>query len=142
MTSKTVKLVSNVGAWEVFGLPQSVPTFQLKQPPHERGGGAVNPKPLTNEPAILNSVIDNKSVFVNLDVCSSPVSAVSDTGASVPCISQQFLKLPLNFQHQLQPAYRRIFAANQAERPVPGTVKLPISLASKRYLQECNSPLC
>ena len=92
---------------------------------------------LTNEPAILNSVIDNKSVFVNLEVCSCPVTAVCDTGASVSCIIQRLLKrLPVNFQNQLQPAHRRLLAANQAEIPVSGTVTLPISLASNRYQQQ------
>ena len=94
----------------------------------------MDPHRLTNEPAILNSVIDNKSVFVNLEVCSSPVTAVCDTGASVSCISQRLLKrLPVNFQNRLQPAHRRLLAANQAEIPVSGTVTLPISLASNRY---------
>ena len=117
--------------------PQSVPTFKLKQPAHERGGCAVDTHRLTNEPAILNSVIDNKSVFVNLEVCSSPVTAVSDTGASVSRISQQLLKrLPLNFQNRLQPAHRRLLAANQSEIPVSGTVTLPMSLASNRYQQQ------
>ena len=110
------------------GLPQSVLNFKLKQPAHERGGCAVDPNRLTNEPAILNSIIDNKSVLVNLQVCSSPVTAVCDTGASVSCISQRLLKrLPLNFQNRLQPAHRRLLAANQAETPVSGTVALPIT---------------
>ena len=97
----------------------------------------MDPHRLTNEPAILNSVIDNKSVFVNLEVCSSPVTAVCDTGASVSCISQRLLKrLPVNFQNQLQPAHCRLLAANQAEIPFLGTVTLPISLASNRYQQQ------
>ena len=49
-------------------LPQSVPAFNLKQPSHERGGCSFDPNRLTNEPAILISVIDNKSLFVNLEV--------------------------------------------------------------------------
>ena len=118
-------------------LPQSVPTFKLKQPAHERGGCAVDPHRLTNEAAIHNSVIDNKNVFVNLEVCSSPVTAVCDTGASVSCISQRLLKrLPLNFQNQFQPARCRLLAAKEAEIPVSGTVTLPISLASNRYQQK------
>ena len=118
-------------------LPQSVPTFKLKQSAHERGGCTVDPHRLTNEPAIPNSVIDNKGVFVNLEVCSSPVTAVCDTGDSVSCISQRLLKrLPVNFQNQLQPAHRRLLASNQADIPVSGTVTLPISLASNRYQQQ------
>ena len=97
----------------------------------------MDPHRLTNEPAILNSVIDNKNVFVNLEVCSSPVTAVCDTGASKSCISQRLLnRLPVNFQNQLQPAHRRLLAASQAEIPVSGTVTLPISLASNRYQQQ------
>ena len=97
----------------------------------------MDPHRLTNEPVILNSVIDNKSVFVNLEVCSSPVTAVCDTAASVSCSSQQFFKrLPVNFQNQLQPAHRRLVAANQAEIPVSGTVTLPISLPGNRYQQQ------
>ena len=58
----------------------------------------MDPHRLTNEPAILNSLKDNKSFFVNLEVCSSPVTAVCDTGASVSCISQRLLKrLPGRF---------------------------------------------
>ena len=117
-------------------LPQSVPTFKLKQPAHERGGCAVDPHRLTNEPAILNSVIDNKSNFVNLEVCSSPVTAVCK-GASVSCISQRLLKrLPVNFQNELQPAHRRVLVANQVEIPVTGTATLPISIVSNRYQQQ------
>ena len=74
---------------------------------------------------------------MNLEVCSSPVRAVCDTGASVSCISQRHLeRLPLNFQNQLQPAHCRLLAANQAEIPVSGTVPLPISLPSNRYQQQ------
>ena len=92
---------------------------------------------LTNEPAMLNSVIYNKGVFLDLEVCSSPVTAVCDTGASVSCNSQRLLKrLPVNFQNQFQPAQRRLLAANQAEIPVSGAVTLPIALASNRYQQQ------
>ena len=45
-------------------------------------------------------------------------------------------RLPLNFQNRLQPAHRRLLAANQAEIAVSRTVSLPISLASKRYQQQ------
>ena len=97
----------------------------------------MDPHRLTNEPAVLNSVIDNKCVFVNLEVCSSPVTAVCDSGASVSCISQRLLEqLPVNFQNQLQPAHRRLSAANQAEIPVSGRVTLPISLVGNRYQQQ------
>ena len=135
---KVVKPASNMGrgtfsAW----LPQSFPTFKLKHPPHERGGCAVDPHRLTNDPAFLNSVIVIKSVFVKLEVCSSPVTAICDTGAIVSCNSQRFSKrLPLNFQNQLQLAGCRLLAANQAEISVSGTVILPISLASNRYQQQ------
>ena len=97
----------------------------------------MDPHRLTKEPAILNSVIDNKSVSANLEVCSSPVTAVCDTGASVSCISQRLLKrLPLNFQNRLQPAHRRLSAAKQAEGLVSSTVILPISLANNRNQQQ------
>ena len=93
----------------------------------------MDPHRLTNKPAILNSVIDNKIVFVNLEVRSSPVTAVCDTGASVSCNSKRLSKrLPLNYQNRLQPAHCRLLAANQAEIPVLGTITLPISLASNQ----------
>ena len=97
----------------------------------------MDPHRLTNEPVILISVIDNKSVFVNLDVCSSPVGVVCDTGASMSCLSQRLLKrLTLNLQNRLQPAHCRFLAANQSEVPVSGTVTFPISIASNRYQQQ------
>ena len=74
---------------------------------------------------------------MKLEVNSFPVSAVCDTGATVPCISQRLLKrLPVNFQNQLQQAHRRLLAANQAETPVSGTVTLPILPDSNRYQQQ------
>ena len=93
-------------------LPQSVPTFKLTHPTQERGSCAVDPHRFTNEPVILNSVLDKERVFVNLIVCSSPVTTVWSIGASMSCISQQLLKrLPVSFQHQLQPTHCRLFAA-------------------------------
>ena len=44
-------------------------------------------------------------------------------------------RLPLNFHNRLQTAQCRLLAANQAEKPVSGTVTLPISLVSNRYQQ-------
>ena len=118
-------------------MPQPVPAVKLDLPAHERGGCAVNPNRLNHATAILNSVVDKKSVFVNLEVCKVPVIAVCDTGASMSCISQQlFDQLPFTFSTQLQTAYRRHLAANQAKIPVLGTVTLAISLAINRYYQQ------
>ena len=64
---------------------------------------------------------------MNLEVCSSPVTAVCNTAVSVTCISQ---RLPVNFQSQIQPAHRRLLAANQAKTPASGTVTQSISLGS------------
>ena len=65
---------------------QSVYAFNLKQPAHARGDCAVDHRRLTNELVVLNTVKD-KIVFVN--VCSSPVTAACDTGASVFYLSQK-----------------------------------------------------
>ena len=97
----------------------------------------MDPHRLTNEPVIINSIINNKIVFVNIEVCRAPVTAVCYTGASVSCISQRIMKrLPLNFQNQLKPVHCRLLVANQDKIPVSGTVTLPISLASDRYQQQ------
>ena len=70
-------------------------------------------------------------------VCSSSVTAVCDTGASVSCITQRLLKrFPVNFQNQLQLAHCRLLATNQAEKRVSDTVTLPISFGSSRYQQQ------
>ena len=71
-------------------MPQSVPTFELKEPAHERGGSAVDFYRLSNEPAFLNSVNDNKSVFLKFDLCSLPVTAVCDTGVRCPVLANGF----------------------------------------------------
>ena len=74
---------------------------------------------------------------MNVEVCSSPVTAVSDTVASVSCSRQRLLKQPpLNFQNQLQPTDRQLLAATQAELSFLGTVTLPISLDTKQHQQQ------
>ena len=118
-------------------LSHPVPAFKLDLPAHDRGGCAVDPNRFNYAPAILSSVVDKKSVFVNLEVCKVPVIAVSDTGASVSCISQQlFDQLPVTFLTQLQTAHRQRSAGNQAETRVLGTVTLHVSLASNRYQEQ------
>ena len=91
MTPKIVKPALNVGARNIFRVIAAGSQLKLKQPAHERGGCAVDPNRLTDKPAFLNSVVD-KFVFVNLEVCSSPVTAVCDTSAGVFCSSQRLLK--------------------------------------------------
>ena len=118
-------------------MSQPVPALKLHLSAHERGGCALDPNRLNNAPAILNSVVDKKSVFVNLEICKVPVIAVCDTGASVSCITQQlFDQLPVTFSTQLQTAHRRHLAAIQAKFFVLGTVTLPISLTGNRYQQQ------
>ena len=87
-------------------MSQPVPDFKLDLPAHEQGGCAVDPTRLNKAPATLKSVVDKKSVFVNLDVCKNPVIAVCDTGACVSCISQQpFDQFPVTFSTHLQTAH-------------------------------------
>ena len=89
MKPKTVEPASKVGALNIFGVSAAVgPNLQIKTTSTERGSFAVEPKRVTNEPAILTSNIDNESIFVNLEVFSSPGLTICDTGASVSCISQ------------------------------------------------------
>ena len=118
-------------------MSQPIPAFKLDLPAHERSGCARDLNRFNSAPAILNSVVDKKSVFVKLEVCKVPVIAVCDTGASVSCIIQQlFGQLPVTFSTELQTAHRRLLAANQGEIPVLGTVTLSISFASNRYQQQ------
>ena len=57
--AKDYKACFKCGKFSAF-LPQSVPTFNRNQPAHQRGGCAVEPDRLTNEPASLNSVMTTK----------------------------------------------------------------------------------
>ena len=56
----------------------------------------------------LNSVMDDKSVFVRAPVCENPLDAVCDTSATVSCLSPKvFVGLPPKIQSSLKPCSKR-----------------------------------
>ena len=84
MRPKIVKRASNVGARVNFGVKSAVSPDLFSNSTCGWARRLRIGSPLfTNEPEILTFVINNKIVFVNFEVYSSPVTAVYDTGASV-----------------------------------------------------------
>ena len=77
------------------------------------------------------SVVNDKSVFIQVTVCKIPLDAVSDTGESVSCLSAKiFVRLPPNIQSSLKPCSKRFLAANQGEIRVKGEVTVETKIAS------------
>ena len=73
-------------------MPCPTPKFKLKEPAYQRGNCAGNSKSL-KQTECLNSVVDDKSIFVRVTVCEIPLDAVCDTGASVSCLSPKRLNI-------------------------------------------------
>ena len=81
--------------WSLYSqMPCPTAKFKLKAPAYQRDSCAGNSKSL-QQTERLNSVVDDKSVFVRVTVCEIPLVAVCDTGASVSCLSPKvFVRLP------------------------------------------------
>ena len=114
-------------------MPCPTPKFKLKEPAYQRGNCAGNSKSL-KQTECLNSVVDDKSVFVRVTVCEIPLDAVCDTGASVSCLSPKvFVRLPPKIQSSLKPCSKRLLAANQGEIKVKGEVTVEMKIASMTF---------
>ena len=114
-------------------MPCPTPNFKLKAPAYQRGNCAGNSKSL-KQTECLNSVVDDKSVFVRVAVCEIPLDAVCDTGASVSCLSPKvFVRLPPKIQSSLKPCAKRLLAANQGEIRVKGEVTVEMKIASMTF---------
>ena len=114
-------------------MPCPTPKFKLKAPAYQRGNCAGNSKSL-KQTECLNSVVDDKSVFVRVTVCEIPLDAVCDTGASVSCLSPKvFVRLPPQIQSSLKPCSKRLLAANQGEIKVKGEVTVEMKIASMTF---------
>ena len=114
-------------------MPCPTPKFKLKAPAYQRDNCAGNSKSL-KQTECLNSVVDNKSVFVRVTVCEIPLDAVCDTGASVSCLSPKVcIRLPQKIQSSLKPCSKRLLAANQGKIKVKGEVTVEIKIASMTF---------
>ena len=111
-------------------MPCPTPKFKLKAPAFQRGNCAGNSESL-QQAECLNSVLDDKSVFVRVTVCEIPLDAVCDTGGSVSCLSPQvFNSLPPKLLSYLTSCPKRILAANQGEIRVKGEATVWMKIAS------------
>ena len=114
-------------------MPCPTPKLKLKAPGYQRGNCAGNSKSL-QQTECLNSVVDDKSVFVQVTVCEIPLDAVCDTGASVSCVSPKvFVRLPPKIQSSLRPCFKGLLAANQGEITVKGEVTVEMKIASLTF---------
>ena len=105
-------------------MPCPTPKFKLIAPAHQRGNCAWNSKSL-QQTEYLNSVMDDKSLFVRVTVCEIPLDAVCDTGGSVSYLSPKvFVRLSPKIQSSLKPCSKRLLAANQGEIKVKGEITL------------------
>ena len=105
----------------------------MKAPKYQRGNCAGNSKRF-QQTECLNSVVDDKIVFVRVTVCEIPSDAVCDRGASVPCLSPKvFVRLPVKMQSSLKPCSKRLLVANQGEIRVKNEVTVEMKKASMTF---------
>ena len=115
-------------------MPCPPPKFKLKAPAYQRGNCTGNSKSLQQTECFI-SVVDDKSVFVQVTVCETPLDAVCDTGASVSCLSPKvFIRLLQKIQSSLKPWSKRILAANQGEIKVEVEGTVEMKTASMTFL--------
>ena len=114
-------------------MPSPTPKFELKAPAYQRGNCAGNSKSL-QQTECLNSVVDEKSVFVRVTVCEIPLDAVCDTGASVSCLSPKvFVRLPPKIQSPFRPCSKQLLATNQGEIRVKSEITVEMKIASMTF---------
>ena len=82
----------------------------------------------------LNSVVDHRSVFVQLSIFNTVIEAVCDSGASVSCLSSDaFGKLKNGKKLELKPSDTKLVAANKQPIVTRGIVQLPLQIGPRHY---------
>ena len=82
----------------------------------------------------LNSVIDHRSVFVQLSICGKIIEAVCDSGASVSCLSSNVFDQIKQLQKlKLEPTQDKLVAANKLPIQTRGKVLLLLKIGPKQF---------
>ena len=82
----------------------------------------------------LNSVVDPRSVFIEMKLYEKKIEAVCDCGASVSCLSPLIYdELKQTHKLDLKPCLRKLKAANGLPIEVKGVVRLPVVIGPKSY---------
>ena len=116
-------------------MPCPTPKLKLKAPAYQRGNSAGNSKKL-QQTECLNSVVDDKSVFVRVAVCEIPLADICDTGSSISCLSPKvFVCLRPKIQSSLKPCSKRTLAANEGKNKVKGELAVELKVASMLFMK-------
>ena len=85
----------------------------------------------------LNSVVDSRSVFVQLKILDKMVEAVCDCGASVSCLrSEIYNELKKTYQTTLENCTRSLRAANGLPIDVKVIIRVPVYVGNKLFHHE------
>ena len=88
-----------------------------------------NEGPLTQ---LLNSVVDYRSLYVQVSILNKQVRAVCDSGASVSSLSEKlFNQINENQQIKIQPSTITLSSVNRMPIQIKGTVSVPTKTGSK-----------
>ena len=80
----------------------------------------------------LISVVDPRSVFIEMKFYKKKIEDVCDCGASFSCLSPSiFNELKQTHKFDLQPCVRKLKAANGLPIEVKGVVRLPVVIGPK-----------
>ena len=81
-----------------------------------------------------NSVVDPRSVFIEMKICKKKIKAVCDCGASVSCLSPSIYdELKKTHKFGLKPCLRKLRAANGLPIEVKSVVRVPVVIGLKSY---------
>ena len=85
----------------------------------------------------LNSLVDSRSVFVQLKISDKTMEAVCDCGASVSCLSSEiYNELKKTYQITLENCTRSLRAANGLPIDVKGIIRVPVYVGNKLFHHE------
>ena len=82
----------------------------------------------------LNSVVDPRSVFIEMEICGKKIEEVYDCGASVSCLSPLIYdQLKQTHKLDLKPCLRKLRAPNGSPIEIRGVVRVPVVIGPKSY---------
>ena len=107
---------------------QNVQQFKLKAstPEGQRADKDTSPGPQVQT---LNSVVDHRSVFIQIKNFDRIIEAICDNGASVPCLSTEIYdSLKTKHSLKMETSRTQLKAANELPIEKRGIVRLPVKL--------------
>ena len=112
---------------------QNVQQFKLKASTTD-GQRAKKDNSPGSKAQTVNSVVDHRSVFIQIKIFDRIIESMCDSGASVSCISIEIYD-SLKTKHSLkkEPPRTQLKAANQLPIETQGILRLPVKIGGMKF---------